>query len=148
MEILRERRSEEYQKLADGADSYIAYLDGQNLSEDLRRAVRYYMNRREEFWTYLEDGELTPDNNGAERAAKSFAACRRSFLFCRSEESADACAVLVSLVRCAEVNGLYPDMYISWCLERIRDGADPSSLMPWAEECERFRIPDATKKKK
>lgn len=148
VEILRERRSEEYQKLADDADSYIACLDGQNLSEDLRRAVRYYMNRREEFWTYLEDGELTPDNNGAERAAKSFAASRRSFLFCRSEESADACAVLVSLVKCAEVNGLYPDMYISWCLERIRDGADPSSLMPWAKECERFRIPGAAKKKK
>ena len=72
----------------------------------------------------------------------------RSFLICRSEESADACAVLVSLVKCAEANGLYPDMYIDRCLERIRDGADPSSLMPWAKECEGFPIPDAAKRKK
>lgn len=76
------------------------------------KVEEYLKSRKNQSSSYEEDEELTPDNNEAERASKSFASSRRSFLFCRTTESASECAVLVSLVRTAEVNGLYLDIYL------------------------------------
>ena len=144
-EILRRRQEDGFQNLVSDLDSFIMELDGQTLSKELRKAVNYYIRAKKDLWTFLEDGELTPDNNEAERTAKSFASSRRSFLFCRTTESAEECAVLVSLVRTAEANGLYPDMYLEWCMKEITRGTDPSLLMPWNPECEAFRMKEDKK---
>ena len=51
----------------------IEWLDKQELDEQLRKAVNYYKNGGERFWTYLNDGASEMHNNAAERVAKSFA---------------------------------------------------------------------------
>ena len=106
----------------------------------MRKAVNYYMNRRSEYWTYLNDGNVSCHNNDAERQAKSFAALRKGFLFCRSEDSAKSTAVLISLVKTAEQSDLDTASYISWALQGLHDGRKPSDLFPWSKECEQFKL--------
>ena len=140
LDVLAARNTDEYQKLVDDVDDKIDWLDKQTLSISMRKAVNYYMNRRSEYWTYLNDGNVSCHNNDAERQAKSFAALRKGFLFCRSEDSAKSTAVLISLVKTAEQSDLDTASYISWALQGLHDGRKPSDLFPWSKECEQFKL--------
>ena len=145
LEVLNARSTDEYQKLVDEVDDKIERLSKQTLSTDMMGAVNYYMNRRSEYWTYLNDGNVSCHNNDAERQAKSFASLRKGFLFCRSEDSARDTAVLISLVKTAEQADLDTASYISWALKGLHDGRKPSDLFPWSKECEQFKLKSKTK---
>ena len=140
-EIGKERASGEYMAAVNAVKAKIDDLDSQVLSEPLRKAVNYYKNGKDRFWTYLKDGRVEMHNNAAERAAKSFATLRRSFLLCRTVKSAGCCAVLTTLTKSAEACGVYPDMYLEWCLNGVRDGRNCEELVPWSPECAGFRMP-------
>jgi len=79
-------------------------------------------------------------NNKAERTAKAFATLRKSFLFCKSKKSSHNCAVSMSLVKSAEACGLYPDSYLEWCLNGIKEGRKGEKLLPWSSECTPFKM--------
>lgn len=139
-EIGKERASEEYMAAVKAVKEKIAWLDSQELGEQLRKAVNYYKRGGDRFWTYLDDGNVEMHNNAAERVAKSFASLRKSFLFCRTAASSRDCATLMTLTKTAEACGIYPDMYVEWCLRGVRDGRKGEELLPWSEECAGFRI--------
>lgn len=100
------------------------------------------MNRKDKFWTYLNDGNVKMHNNAAERLAKSFAAIRKNFLFCKTNDSAKKSAILMTLVKSAEANNIYPDSYLEFCLKGISEHRNVEELMPWSSELEEFKMKD------
>lgn len=100
-------------------------------------AVRYCLNLWKELTNYLLDGRLYVDNNVSERSFKSYAVCRKNFLFCNTPQGATASAIVFSIVETAKENGLKPFEYIKYLLEKlpnsdINDQAVLDSLLPWS----------------
>lgn len=46
----------------------------------------------------------------------------------------------MSLVKSAEACGLYPDSYLEWCLNGIKEGRKGEKLLPWSSECTPFKM--------
>ena len=100
--IVKECSSKEYIDAVNAIKEKIEWLDKQELDEQLRKAVNYYKNGGERFWTYLKDGDTEMRNIAAERVAKFFATFRKLFLFYRTRKSSKECATLMTLVKSAE----------------------------------------------
>ena len=60
-------------------------------------AILYTLHQETYLRRYLEDGQLSIDNNIAERAIKNFAVGRRNWLFAKSIRGADASAIVYSV---------------------------------------------------
>ena len=81
---------------------------------------------------YLDDGNVTIDNNRAERAVKPFVIGRKNWLFCNTSHGANASAMLYSIIETAKANGLTPFDYIAHCLEQLSsEHVDVEKLLPW-----------------
>lgn len=131
-ETLSERNSEEYRKAVSDFRGFVSGIEAAKDSP-LGKAVTYYLNGGDEFFTFLECGDVPIDNNETERSCKQFAANRRGFLFCRSADGAEAASVLTTVIKTAEANGLYPDEYLSYVFSHVSD-SPASALMPWSDE--------------
>ena len=44
----------------------------------------------------------------------------------------------MTLVKSAEACEIYPDMYIEWCLNELKEGKKGEELLPWSEACQSF----------
>ena len=98
----------------------------------LGKAISYCQNQWHKLIRYIDDGNLTIDNNRAERAVKPFVVGRKNWLFSNTANGAKASAMLYSIIETAKANGLIPFDYIAHCLERLsRDPSDIDSLLPW-----------------
>lgn len=114
-------------------------------------AILYTLHQETYLRRYLEDGQLSIDNNIAERAIKNFAVGRRNWLFAKSIRGADASAIVYSITETALLNGLKPYVYLTYVLDQMRQlGPFPKPeeidcLLPWSDE-----LPDEfrTKQKK
>ncbi len=88
-------------------------------------------------WTaltrYAEDGRIQIDDNAAERALRGVALGRNNFLFAGSDFGGERAAAMYSLIGTAKLNGLDPQAYLRYVLERI--GELPinriDELLPW-----------------
>lgn len=132
VDVLAERNSPEY--LAE-VDAFREYISSVTYAKDssLGDAIRYYLNGGDDFFTFLECGDIPIHNNSTERCCKSFAANRRGFLFCKSVEGAKAASMLTTVIKTAEANGLYPDEYLAHVFSHFSDG-NKKDLLPWSEE--------------
>ncbi|MFV8749550.1 transposase domain-containing protein [Nannocystaceae bacterium ST9] len=74
----------------------------------------------------LEDGRLPLDNTAAERALRGIAVGRKNWMFAGSDESGGWAAVMYSLIRSCELNGVEPWKYLRDVLSRLAEG--------WPEE--------------
>ena len=98
----------------------------------LGKAIGYCQNQWHKLIRYIEDGNLTIDNNRAERAVKPFVIGRKNWLFSNTANGAKASAMLYSIIETAKANGLIPFDYIAHCLEQLsREPSDIDSLLPW-----------------
>jgi transposase len=98
----------------------------------LGEAISYSINQFEKFQRYLEDGQLSIDNNRAERAVKPFVIGRKAWLFSYTDSGANASAILYSLVETAKANNLIVHDYIATCLQKIAEKPnDIDALLPW-----------------
>ena len=99
----------------------------------LGKAIRYSLNQWQYLERYLENGQLSIDNNRAERAIKPFVIGRKNWLFSNTASGANASAMLYSIVETAKANGLTPFDYIMKCLEHLATTSDDlDAVMPWA----------------
>jgi hypothetical protein len=99
---------------------------------DLSTAIQYCLNQWEKLQRYTLDGQLSIDNNRAERAIKPFVIGRKAWLFSQTAKGADASAMLYSIVESAKANGLTPYNYITHLLEQFSQPApDIEQLLPW-----------------
>jgi len=98
----------------------------------LGKAIQYCKNQRHKLSRYIESGELSIDNNRAERAVKPFVIGRKNWLFSNTANGANTSAMLYSMIETAKANDLVPFDYLMHCLEQLTNPTlDINALLPW-----------------
>ena len=99
----------------------------------LAGAIRYALNRMPKARACLSDGRLELDNNICERSIRPIALGRKNDLFMGSVGGGKAAAIAYTLVETARMNGVDPEAWLTWVLERLPDHKINriEELMPW-----------------
>ena len=85
----------------------------------IAQAMGYALNQWPALIVYTTDGRLSIDNNVAERAERRAAIGRKNWLFAGHDESAQAQAVLWSLIASAQRHGLDVQLYLRSVLAHL-----------------------------
>ena len=116
------------------------------------RAATYTRNQWGGLNRYIADGELSIDNNRAERAMKPVAIGRKNWLFVGSAEAGRRAARLMSLVASCKENHVEPWAYLHAVISTLPAGADLEALLPdrWLAEnpTHRWEIADQRKEER
>ncbi|HEX7909612.1 MAG TPA: IS66 family transposase [Paraburkholderia sp.] len=100
---------------------------------DTTKAIQYSLNRWPALVYYCSDGQAEIDNLIAERALRGVAIGRRNFLFAGADSGGERAAAMYSLIGSARLNGIDPEAYLHYVIERIAD--HPANrideLLPW-----------------
>jgi transposase len=99
----------------------------------LAKAIRYALTRLPKARPYLDHGVLELDNNTAERAVRPVTLGRKNYLFMGSEAGGKTAAIACTLIETAKLNGVNPEAWLAWVLERIQDHPVNriDDLLPW-----------------
>ena len=98
------------------------------------KALGYLNNEWENVARYIDSGDLSIDNNLAERAIKPFAVGRKNWLFSDTPAGAAASAALYSLIESAKANKVEPYAYLKHVFTEIpksTSAAEMAALLPW-----------------
>ncbi|MGD7196133.1 IS66 family transposase [Ralstonia pseudosolanacearum] len=100
---------------------------------DTTKAVQYALNRWPALVYYCSDGQAEIDNLIAERALRGVALGRRNFMFAGSDSGGERAAAMYSLIGSARLNGLDPEAYLHYVIERVADHPvnRVDELLPW-----------------
>ena len=120
--------------LIDGLNAWLrATLTRVSAKSELAAAINYSLKRWQALTRYRDDGTIEIDNNAAERALRGPVLSRKNFLFAGADSGGERAAVLYTLLETAKLNGLNPEAYLRFVLERIAE--QPSNrlaaLLPW-----------------
>ena len=85
------------------------------------KAATYTRNQWVALNRYVEDGELSIDNNRAERAMRPVAIGRKNWLFVGSPQAGQRAAILMSLVASCKNNGVEPWAYLKDIFTRLAE---------------------------
>ena len=88
---------------------------------ELARVISYVLTRWPALTRYRDDGGIEIDNNAAERSLRTVALGRKNYLFCGSDAGGERAAGIYSLIGSAKLNGLDPEAYLRYVLERIAE---------------------------
>ena len=100
----------------------------------LGQAISYTLKQWDRLAGYLEDGILSPDNNGVENGIRPFVVGRKNWLFSGTPQGAVASAALYSLIETAKANDLEPYSYLRHIFEKLPTAKtleDIEALLPW-----------------
>ena len=78
----------------------------------LRSALGYSVRQRGALTRFFDDGRLKLTNNDSERQLRKIATGRNAWLFCGSDDHAQAAGNLLSLIASARLHGLDPEAYL------------------------------------
>ena len=111
----------------------------------LGQALEYTRKLLPNYKTFLEDGSLEIDNNGAERSIKPFILGRKNWLFSNTSKGAKSSATIYSIIETAKVNDLIVEKYLVYLMDvisnlEIRNADTLLKVMPWSKE-----LPDEVK---
>ena len=97
-------------------------------------AIGYSLNNWTALTNFVGDGRIDAHNNTAERALRCVAIGRKNYLHVGSDAGGNTAAVIYTLLGTAKLNGINPQRYLRYVLDRIAD--HPSNrieeLLPWA----------------
>jgi hypothetical protein len=121
--------------LLDGLNAWLhATLASVSAKSELAAAIHYSLKRWQALTRYRDNGSIEIDNNAAERALRGPVLSRKNFLFAGADSGGERAAVLYTLLETAKLNGLNPEAYLRFVLERIAE--QPSNrlceLLPWS----------------
>lgn len=87
-------------------EAFVAWLEKQHSAKGtkLAAAVNYALKRREDMFTYMEDGRCSASNNLSEQKMKKYVIGRKGWLFSDSVDGRNASAVAYSMVEMANEN--------------------------------------------
>jgi transposase len=108
-------------------------LSSLSRKSELALAIRYALSHWLALTRYRDDGRLEIDNNAAERALRAVALGRKNWLFAGSDDGGERAAAIYSLLGTAKLNGIEPEGYLRYVLERIADHPVNriEELLPW-----------------
>lgn len=97
------------------------------------KALFYFKNNWNSLMQYLEDGELSIDNNHAEREMKYIAMGRKNWLFCGSDKGAKDHAVILSMLATCRRHGINPEAYLTDVIQRLAENPKENleDLLPY-----------------
>jgi hypothetical protein len=100
----------------------------------LGQAINYALKQWVALNRYVEHGELSIDNNPAERALRMVAVGRKNWLFCGSHEGGRRAAVIYTLIANCKAQGIDPFAYLRDLLRRLPTAtpSDYAALTPRA----------------
>ncbi len=100
---------------------------------DTTKSIRYALNRWPALVYYCSDGRAEIDNLIAERALRGVALGRRNHMFAGADSGGERAAAMYSLIGTERLNGIDPEAYLAYVLDRIAD--HPANrideLLPW-----------------
>ncbi len=114
--------------------AFEAWLDEQSRrvlpKSPLGKAIAYARNQRPDLQTYTRDGELSIDNDLAERAHLAQAVGRKNYLFVGSDQGGRTAAALYSLIGGCKRLGADPFAYFKDVLGRLpAQPVDPLAVL-------------------
>ena len=116
------------------------------------QAATYTRNQWTALSRYVEDGNLSIDNNAAERAMKPVAIGRKNWLFVGSNSAGDRAAVLMSLIASCKASHVEPFAWLRSTLTSLPESPELESLLPdnWlqANPNHRWTIADVRKQER
>jgi transposase len=123
----------------------LATLAKLSKKSELAAAIRYALSRWAALLRYRDDGRVEIDNNAAERALRTVALGRKNYLFAGADSGGERAAAIYTLIGTAKLNGLDPQAYLRWVLERIAEHPINriEELLPW-RMAQRHATADAT----
>jgi hypothetical protein len=100
---------------------------------DTSKAIQYALNRWSALVYYCSDGRAEIDNLAAERALRGVAIGRRNYMFAGADSGGERAASMYSLIGSARLNGIDPEAYLHYVIERIADHPVNriDELLPW-----------------
>ncbi len=107
------------------------------------KAIAYTLDNWEQLITYVENPDLTPSNNIAERAIRPFVIGRKNWLFSGSPAGAEASAILYSLVESAKMHSLVPFEYLFYIFRKLpycHSIEDYTALLPHNVDREQLKV--------
>ena len=108
------------------------WLDEQQFlpKSQIGKAATYTRNQWTALTRYLADGDLSIDNNAAERSMKPVAIGRKNWLFVGSPQAGQRAAILMSLIASCKAKQVEPWAYLKDVLTQLPHGAQADTLLP------------------
>ena len=130
---IRERQNRT-RPILDGLQSWCNDTLGQiSAKSPMAGAIGYSLGNWRALTRFVDDGRMEAHNNIAERALRGVAIGRKNYLHLGSDSGGERAAVIYTLLGTAKLNGLNPQAYLRFVLERIADHAVNriDELLPW-----------------
>lgn len=136
-----EKRQLVVKPLVDAFFAYVKQNSGRVAkSGKAREAFTYALNQEPYLRVFLENGNVSMDNNASERAIRGFCIGKKNWEMIDTVHGASASAIIYSISETAKANGLKPYEYFEYLLTEIPKHQDESStdfladLLPWSEK--------------
>ena len=99
----------------------------------IAKAIGYALKRWKALTLYLEEGQLSIDNNPVERALRGVAIGRKNFLFVGNDAGGERAASFYSIIETCKLNGIEPFAYLCDVLDKLPTWPNKRlhELLPW-----------------
>ena len=103
-------------------------------SSALGKAVAYTLKQWDKLARYLDNPNLTPDNNLSENAIRPYVIGRKNYMFHKSPEGAKSACGMYTLIETAKQNSIEPLKYMNELFKKaplVITSEDWENLLPW-----------------
>jgi transposase len=103
-------------------------------SSKIGDAIRYALKEWPGLERYVEDWQLTPDNNACERGIRPFVMGRKNWVMSGSPAGAQSSCELYTLIETAKANNRNPAKYLTNIFQKaaaMKSADDWGQLLPW-----------------